>query len=635
MGRKRICEIGADGTIILHSLAACATEQTFQVLLGEEDEGKRSRNASRSAAHISDSLVNLTDGAGWSLLHRAVEAGNTSVVWVLIQHGADLNIRSHRNNTPLHTCYAADGDRHAIQELLLKSGADPGLRNKDKKTPLQIAWQKKALQWNCYEIDSGHAAGKKFTPGTQAMCKVLRKVKHSPGPDVIFRKTYELQEMDRGDVLEVYEVLLRECENLQRIEHPFVISYLGYDEEPAEDSDDELPSRAKLYLEYCGGGDLGLAHIEKAARKPRLRRNSTDDDDDDDDVERSKMKEKSKTRTQVVALTESEVWMLMYQLFLALAYLHYGIQVTKEGECGCVPHWKGMIHRDIKPNNVVLAQDENNQPIAKLCDLGISRGVSLHQTRAISRGSSGFQPPELRPESGDESGEEAESNWATKGDIWTNQDEGTIDKLKKDFSPDGKMKEILNKCRRRAQKTRPSSLEVVEEVHKHVEKPLKSLDEELGQGPGGFMLQAFLKIAGGLYEYTNLQTRAQSKTAARPRRLLLERLNLLLEDGAEKPFLTHSSSLHHAVLLNKGTNEKWPKSLWTPLHLAVQQKQLDMVEQLVLAGANDLRDRHGCTAWDYASGMGEEFATECLARREKARRKLQEAVETEVAHIPM
>jgi serine/threonine protein kinase len=51
------------------------------------------------------------------------------------------------------------------------------------------------------------------------------------------------------------------------------------------------------------------------------------------------------------ALDEDAVWTLMYQLFAALAYLHYGISISKEGACRVEHHWDTMLHRDIKPHN--------------------------------------------------------------------------------------------------------------------------------------------------------------------------------------------------------------------------------------------------------------------------------------------
>jgi len=76
----------------------------------------------------------LTDGM--TLLDYALNMNSTTAaVEILLQHGADPNVRESHGNTPLH--YAVWGvlDRNKMG-LLLDHHADPNVRNDDGKTPL-------------------------------------------------------------------------------------------------------------------------------------------------------------------------------------------------------------------------------------------------------------------------------------------------------------------------------------------------------------------------------------------------------------------------------------------------------------------------------------------------------------------
>ncbi len=41
----------------------------------------------------------------------------------------------------------------------------------------------------------------------------------------------------------------------------------------------------------------------------------------------------------VTPLNEVDIWTLMYQLFLALANLHYGVKITVAGKFSCEANW--------------------------------------------------------------------------------------------------------------------------------------------------------------------------------------------------------------------------------------------------------------------------------------------------------
>lgn len=70
-------------------------------------------------------------------LHSAAARGHDKIVKMLLEHGADPNMREQGGFTPLHSA-AQNGDVETIRALLL-GGADLTLKSEDGKTPLDIA----------------------------------------------------------------------------------------------------------------------------------------------------------------------------------------------------------------------------------------------------------------------------------------------------------------------------------------------------------------------------------------------------------------------------------------------------------------------------------------------------------------
>jgi ankyrin repeat protein len=68
-------------------------------------------------------LATAPDGRGDHPIHHAARNGDTEVVRLLIQHGADVNARNPRGHTVLY-CAGGHGHLPAL-ELLLDSGSDP------------------------------------------------------------------------------------------------------------------------------------------------------------------------------------------------------------------------------------------------------------------------------------------------------------------------------------------------------------------------------------------------------------------------------------------------------------------------------------------------------------------------------
>ncbi len=115
--------------------------------------------------------VNACDSSGWSPLFSAAVVGNAEAVRLLLASGADVNVHAPNGNTPLHhssgiitrillengaNVNAVSNDdwtalhsaayfgRIETARILLDHGADPNVRNDAGKTPLEIA------------IDRGH-----------------------------------------------------------------------------------------------------------------------------------------------------------------------------------------------------------------------------------------------------------------------------------------------------------------------------------------------------------------------------------------------------------------------------------------------------------------------------------------------
>ena len=77
------------------------------------------------------------DETGWTPLGAAAaaEKNNAAVVEILLQHGADPNVRNSNGVTPLHWAEYRLADRHVF-ELLLANHADPNVRSSNGRTPL-------------------------------------------------------------------------------------------------------------------------------------------------------------------------------------------------------------------------------------------------------------------------------------------------------------------------------------------------------------------------------------------------------------------------------------------------------------------------------------------------------------------
>eukprot|EP00579_Thalassiosira_antarctica_P007807 CAMPEP_0201900604 /NCGR_PEP_ID=MMETSP0902-20130614/52671_1 /ASSEMBLY_ACC=CAM_ASM_000551 /TAXON_ID=420261 /ORGANISM="Thalassiosira antarctica, Strain CCMP982" /LENGTH=483 /DNA_ID=CAMNT_0048434325 /DNA_START=280 /DNA_END=1731 /DNA_ORIENTATION=- len=100
----------------LHKAAADGNVDAIERALEEDAEGKK---AGRTRA------VDHRDEDGWQLLHSGAASGHKEVVELLIEHGADLNSRTHGGHgaTPLYIAERNNGGFHPVVRYLKSLGA--------------------------------------------------------------------------------------------------------------------------------------------------------------------------------------------------------------------------------------------------------------------------------------------------------------------------------------------------------------------------------------------------------------------------------------------------------------------------------------------------------------------------------
>ena len=146
---------------------------------------------------------------------------------------------------------------------------------------------------------------------------------------------------------------------------------------------------------------------------------------------------------------------------------------------------------------------------------------------------------------------------------------------------------------------------------------IQAANELLGGREGGYILQSFKFVAQLLDDIAPLE----DKKAQDYRKVTLTRLETMWKDGAKDPFLKYPTefSLHILVLLplsNKDRmkqlencmrsdpplNFQWPRSRWTPLHLAAQTGRQEVVQYLLDHGASrDKLDVHSRKPFSYVN----------------------------------
>jgi ankyrin repeat protein len=125
---------GAMGVTLLHSPAWYGDLEMVQVLLNYKVDVNTGSDGGWAPLHYASAGARIT----FTLFHNVVQS-LPDTVWLLLEHGADVNIRTLGNSTPLHK--AAENGKVEIVRMLLEHGANVGAEDEEGKTPLHSATQ--------------------------------------------------------------------------------------------------------------------------------------------------------------------------------------------------------------------------------------------------------------------------------------------------------------------------------------------------------------------------------------------------------------------------------------------------------------------------------------------------------------
>jgi hypothetical protein len=161
-----------DGTCISipHRVAAAATGPIFSLFLRPP-----AAPVEEMGAHVQCFLATCDAELLSTPLHYAVKSGNISVVSIILQEGAKVNIQDRYGNTALHLAALSNHER--AWDLLIDHGALIGVENDSHLTALGVTWDRRRLDWASYEVDPV------LSRGMQENTKVLVRRPHSAGPD--------------------------------------------------------------------------------------------------------------------------------------------------------------------------------------------------------------------------------------------------------------------------------------------------------------------------------------------------------------------------------------------------------------------------------------------------------------------
>ena len=147
---------GRNGGTLLHSPVLYGDLEMVRVLLDYKVDVNTGRDSG---------WVPLHDGSTGGLvarIHNVVQS-STNTVKLLLENGADVNMRALDNSTPLHV--AMEYGRDKIVRMLLEHGANVGAKDKNGRTPIHEAvesWNDESLRLS---LEHGADVGAKDNKG--------------------------------------------------------------------------------------------------------------------------------------------------------------------------------------------------------------------------------------------------------------------------------------------------------------------------------------------------------------------------------------------------------------------------------------------------------------------------------------
>lgn len=99
-------------------------------------------NSAKQTGKLHDLLTFQTD-LGWRIIHDAAFSGDVKIVVLLLQAGSDVDSQTNNGRTPLHI--AVKGARPEIIKLLIEHGADTNLKFHDRTARCELL--QNALAW--------------------------------------------------------------------------------------------------------------------------------------------------------------------------------------------------------------------------------------------------------------------------------------------------------------------------------------------------------------------------------------------------------------------------------------------------------------------------------------------------------
>ncbi|KAM0433461.1 hypothetical protein ACHAPT_004341 [Fusarium lateritium] len=541
--------------------------------------------------------VDAQDGRGRTSLYLAVWSGQEGVVEQLLSSGANPNIPS-IYGTPLH-CAVKRGTSALVRTLISASGSRLNLNIKDilPLTALQEAQARGRDDVAAILLEAGAEPGLAFT---QAYFLGIHRGLSSKDS----LQTYEIDPELSAQVKVGKQCI---CHVLRS--HNQVLEHVKGQETLGLGSRGDLTAPTKVFRKTFDLASDAKGQVQKyllsewqilfKLRHPHIVRYIDSDEDphnnefllymeycDKGDLESChgiQLKDltsredkrygfvEDEATSKLRPLTGVEVWAMIWQLASALAYLHYGLAIKpKNGlyNAGFEGPWAYIIHRDVKPANKTI------RLTAKLKDELLN-----------------CQP----------------------------------------------FKGFLDSARGIDEDTRPTSLEAMEVAYRNLRtasgsfsnlpravlEEMRAVHQVLGRWGGSYLFQSFLLTA----ELLDSSQPLIVGSTMDDRKSLVNRLWLLLDDGAEETFTGNYELTAHLLILMEGRSEKekllreqeldrvlgkggnanrqWVKSGWSALHVAAQEGRLSAAKALLRHGAKvDLKDNHGMTAKHYAEENG-------------------------------